>query len=191
MKDSSHSAAAGRWGPILALLLFNLVLGFRLAPHYGQSSDEEPNILFARATLESYQHPDDPFMDPAREDKGPFYLMLWLRVGSFLDDVVPGWVFADGRHFLNFLAFQMALVSIYALAVRFVRPWPALAGVLLFETQPVIFGHAFINQKDTPFMAFFAAAAVLGIALVDQFVRGRGREAALRPPDAAAHSSPD
>ena len=166
------------WAPILALVVANLVVGGVLAPHYGQSTDEEANILFARASLLSYQHPDDPYLDPSREDKGPFYLMLWLQAGEFLGRVVPGWVFADGRHFVNFLAFQLALVSIYGLSLRFVRPLIALAGVLLFETQPVFFGHAFINQKDAPFMAFFAAALALGVGLVDQFGRAWQKRAA-------------
>jgi hypothetical protein len=164
--------------PIVALVIVNLVVGGVLAPHYGQSTDEEANILFARATFLSYQHPGDPYVDPAREDKGPFYLMVWLKAGEFLGRVIPGWLFADGRHYVNFLAFQLALVSIYGLSLRFVRPLPALAGVLLFETQPVFFGHAFINQKDAPFMAFFAATLALGIGLVDQFVRAWEKRAA-------------
>jgi hypothetical protein len=101
--------------------------------------------------------------------------MVWLKAGEALGNAIPGWVFADGRHFVNFLAFQMAIVSVFALAVRFVRPWVALAGVLLFETQPVFFGHAFINQKDIPFMGFFAATVVLGICFVDRFRRDRKR----------------
>jgi hypothetical protein len=152
------------------LLLANLAVGLWLTPHYGQSTDEEANILFARASLESYSHPESPYRDPAREDKGPFYLMVWLKAGEALGRAVPGWVFADGRHFVNFLAFQLALISIYALAIRFTRPAVALTGVLLFETQPVFFGHAFINQKDIPFMGFFAASVVLGIALVDRYI---------------------
>jgi hypothetical protein len=163
---------AGTWGPVILLLLANLIVGLLLVADYGQSTDEEPNLVFARATLASYRHPDTPYRDPAREDKGPFYLMVWLAAGEALGRMVPGWLFADGRHFVNFLTFQMALVSIYALALRFTRPWLALTAVLLFETQPVLFGHAFINQKDIPFMAFFAATLALGIAMVDRFTSG-------------------
>ncbi|MBF8260588.1 MAG: hypothetical protein HW376_117 [candidate division NC10 bacterium] len=170
--DRAAGNVWARWAPIIALVLVNLVVGFLLVNHYGQSTDEEANILFARATLLSYEHPETPFLDPSREDKGPFYFMVWLKAGEFLGRTVPGWVFTDGRHFVNFLAFQLALVSLYALALRFVRPSMALAGVLLFETQPLFFGHAFINQKDMPFMAFFAAGVVLGIGLVDAFRRG-------------------
>jgi hypothetical protein len=157
-----------RWGPVAVLVLANILLGAWLAPHYGQSTDEAANIIFARGSLESYQHPADPYVDPTREDKGPFYLMVWLKGGEFFQRTFAGWAFVDGRHLVNFLAFQLAIVAVYALALRFTAPWAALAATLLFETQPVLFGHAFINQKDSPFMAFFALSMVLGIYAVDR-----------------------
>ena len=156
--------------PILAMVACSLVVGFLITPHYGQSTDEAPNIVFARETMNSYQHPDRPYIDLSRQDKGPFYLMVWLWVGEFLGRTIPGWLFVDGRHFVNFVTFQLAVVSIYGLALRFVRPAAALAGALLFETQPLFFGHAFINQKDIPFMAFFALTVWLGLGMVDRFL---------------------
>ena len=169
----------GRGAPILALVACSLVVGFVLTPHYGQSTDEATNLIFARETLNSYQHPDHPYVDASREDKGPFYLMVWLWVGEFLDRTIPGWLFVDGRHFVNFVTFQLAVLSIYGLALRFVRPAAALAGALLFETQPLFFGHAFINQKDPPFMALFALTVWLGLGMADRFL-GRVRN---RPPE--------
>jgi len=164
MNRFRSQTARSRWGPIVLLVAANLLVGFLLAPHYGQSTDEAANLLFAQGSLASYQHPEDPYLDPVREDKGPFYLMVWLELGQAFDRAVAGWEFVDGRHFVNFLAFQLALVSVYALAIRFVKPTVALAATLLFETQPVLFGHAFINQKDSPFMAFFAATMALGVS---------------------------
>jgi len=38
----------------------------------------------------------------------------------------------------------------------------------LFATQPLLFGHAFINQKDTPFLAFFLISVVVGMHTVDR-----------------------
>ena len=160
----------GGRAPILALVACSLAGGFLITPHYGQSTDEAANLIFARETLNSYQHPDRPYVDISREDKGPFYLMVWLWVGEFLDRTIPGWLFVDGRHFVNFITFQLAVVSIYGLALRFVRPAAAFAGALLFETQPLFFGHAFINQKDTPFMAFFALTLVLGLSMAERFL---------------------
>ena len=42
-----------------------------------------------------------------------------------------------------------------------------LAQLLLFSTQPLFWGHAFINPKDIPFMAFFLASVSLGLYMVD------------------------
>ena len=165
-----HRINWGSRAPILGLVACSLVVGFLLTPHYGQSTDEATNLIFARETLNSYQHPDRPHVDVSREDKGPFYLMVWLWVGEFLGRTIPGWQFVDGRHFVNFVTFQLAVISIYGLALRFVRPAAALAGALLFETQPLFFGHAFINQKDTPFMAFFALTVWLGLGMADRFL---------------------
>lgn len=39
--------------------------------------------------------------------------------------------------------------------------------VLLFNTQPLIFGHAFINPKDIPFLSFFLVSVTLGLYMVD------------------------
>jgi len=38
---------------------------------------------------------------------------------------------------------------------------------LLFSTQPLLWGHAFINPKDIPFLAFFLASVTVGIYMVD------------------------
>lgn len=46
----------------------------------------------------------------------------------------------------------------------------ALFVTALFTSQPVFFGHAFINQKDTPLMAFFLASVELGWAAVESRV---------------------
>jgi hypothetical protein len=42
-----------------------------------------------------------------------------------------------------------------------------MGAVLLFSTQPLIWGHAFINPKDIPFMAFFLGSIALGFQMVD------------------------
>jgi hypothetical protein len=157
-----------RAAPILGLVTINLALGFALTPHYGQSSDEAQNVVFGRGSFGSYSHPDDPYLDPEREDKGPFFLMAWTEIGGVLGRTIPGWVFADGRHFVNLVTFQLAVVSVYGIALRLVPPWAAFSAAVLFETQPVLFGHAFINQKDMPFMAFFAAAITAGLAAADR-----------------------
>jgi hypothetical protein len=50
--------------------------------------------------------------------------------------------------------------------------------MLLFLTQPLLFGHGFINQKDTPFMGFFALSVAVGMTAADHYCR----EEDARPP---------
>ena len=157
------------WLPMAALVAANVVLGILLAPHYGQSIDEAANVKYGELSLRSYLDPLNPYRDPSREDKGPFYLMLWSSASSVIPRVVHGWLPVDARHFVNFLAWQIAVVSIYSLGRRVAGRGAALAGTLLFETQPLLFGHAFINQKDSAFMAFFSAAVALGLTAIDKF----------------------
>ena len=167
------TSARGAWRveffPVAALVAANVVIGILLAPHYGQSTDEAANVKYGEMSLRSYLDPLNPYRDPSREDKGPFYLMLWSSASSVIPRVVHGWLPVDARHFVNFLAWQVAVVSVYSLSRRVAGRGAALAGTLLFETQPLLFGHAFINQKDSAFMAFFSAAVALGLTAMDKF----------------------
>jgi hypothetical protein len=167
--------------PILALIAVNLALGAVLAPHYGQNTDELAEASYGEASLQSYLAPREGFRGPLLEAKGPFYFMIWVSAAAILDEVVPGWSVVDARHFVNFLVFQGAIVAVYLLSLRKARPSVAFAAALLFESQPLLFGHAFVNQKDSTFMAFFAVAIVMGLSGVDRFVRQKGSD---RPPSA-------
>ncbi|MCJ7513096.1 MAG: hypothetical protein MUO23_09020, partial [Anaerolineales bacterium] len=51
----------------------------------------------------------------------------------------------------------------------------------LFVTQPLLFGYAFVNQKDTPFMAAFVIILAAGLAVGD-------RLAARQPATASTHA---
>ncbi len=55
------------------------------------------------------------------------------------------------------------------------KPLAALAAAALFASQPLLWGHAFINPKDIPFLVFYIASVYLGLRMVDQIVeRSRG-----------------
>ncbi|OGT26301.1 MAG: hypothetical protein A2Z17_01680 [Gammaproteobacteria bacterium RBG_16_66_13] len=63
-------------------------------------------------------------------------------------------------------------------------PWAAFVGALLFASQPLLFGHAFINQKDTPFLSAFLLALALGHEAVRRF----GSTHRAIPPEAPERS---
>jgi len=69
----------------------------------------------------------------------------------------------DARHFNNHISFLVGLVSLYLLTVRLAGRRAALGAFALMATQPLLMGHSFINQKDTPFMALFLASVAAGV----------------------------
>jgi 4-amino-4-deoxy-L-arabinose transferase-like glycosyltransferase len=74
----------------------------------------------------------------------------------------------EGRHFSYYLSFAIAVVAFYILASKTGRQESALSATILFSTQPLLFGHAFINPKDIPFMSFFLFTMALGITSIER-----------------------
>ena len=56
------------------------------------------------------------------------------------------------------------------------KPYAALAAAALFAWQPLLWGHAFINPKDPPFLSFFVASICLGFEMVDQLTGDNRRK---------------
>jgi len=151
--------------PISLLIIIYLAVGLLVVTQYGASLDEIPRIQYADRSLAAYLGRSDNLQD----EKGPFYGMFALVSSKVLVFLFPGWKFIDGWHYMNFLAFVMGIYFFYRLCRRLVDPGPAFAATLLFSTQPLLWGHAFINPKDIPFMAFFLASVTLGLEMVDHF----------------------
>lgn len=150
--------------PTLIVLIVALVgLGFFLTGDFGKSWDEYVHVVYADQTIENYEgtrSTTDTLFN--LRYYGPFYSVLVEGTVGILTAVVPGWNEAEARHFLYYLAFVLAVAGVVALARRFVGRPAALAAGALFASQPVLFGHGFINPKDTPFMGFFIAAVWAG-----------------------------
>lgn len=72
------------------------------------------------------------------------------------------------RHKLTFLAFYLGVIFFYFLGHRHFRNRAlALLGCLLLVLNPRIFAHAFYNDVDIPFMAFFIISMHTLIRLLD------------------------
>jgi hypothetical protein len=56
---------------------------------------------------------------------------------------------------------------LYRLAKRWMSNPAALASAALFAWQPLLWGHAFINPKDPPFLVFFLGAVCFGLEMID------------------------
>ncbi len=155
------------YAPIFAILLLAILVGARIVDAYGQSWDEYANYANGEKALLAYTN--GTFLQDQNEPyfHGTFYFMIFSMTSRFFSDVFSHWSNVDGRHFTNYLAFLMATLGFYAIALRLMdRRWAA-ATTIIFFTQPIYFGHAFINQKDIPFMAFFMASLTLGLHASD------------------------
>lgn len=163
--------------PILLLLLANLIVALLVFDDYGESWDENSIYVYSANTIEAYKaglsgQELKPF------HTGPFNLAYYgpayfvfsnlaVQVGQ---SFFPRLNLVDLWHFTYFLSFLVAIISFYSIARRILSPEGALAATLLFNTQPLYWGHAFINPKDIPFMAFFLASIATGLWTVNRLV---------------------
>lgn len=181
--NQAFKSSANRF--LIVLIAINLVLSFIFGSQYGQTWDEPSFYIYGERSYEAYTlglagKPLTPerhifFLD--LRYYGPFYSALGWKIVNMLEPLMKGWGYMDIWHLVNSVFFQVALISIFFLAKRFVRPWTAFFVVLFFSTQPLLFGHAFINPKDMPFLTFFLASVTAGLYLVDAV---QARDATLK-----------
>src|SRR5512143_2880956 len=162
--------------PVLILLISALLVGIFTVRNYGESWDEADNFRYADYAIHSYAyffHPQD--LAPFNTDlntKGPAYFMVADLGARLLTRLLPAWSQTDGRHFIAFLTFLTCGLVIYVLARRWVSTAAALGATVLFLSQPLLWGHAFINPKDIPFMALFAGSMLAGLVMMDRYAAG-------------------
>ena len=152
---------------ILILIILFLSIGVLLAGNYGQSYDDPGDALYGEESLKAYRGSRDYLWQGDRLFYGPAFFMFSSAIVSLSDHARLYISEVDVRHFLNFLTFALGCISFYSIVRRVSKPLPAIAGTLLFSTQPLLFGHAFINQKDIPFMGFFLATVAVGFKAMD------------------------
>lgn len=156
---------------MILLLTTAFVIGCFTVKNYGESWDEPDNSRYGEYALNAYQyffHPQDlSEFDTDLNFKGPAYFMLVSLLAHGLTTLISAWMIITARHFVYFITFLAGVYMLYLLSKRWLSEWAAFGVALLFLTQPLMWGHAFINPKDTPFMIFFLASIYLGFEMVD------------------------
>lgn len=158
---------------ILLLITINMSFGiWRLGDH-GESWDEARLYEYGGQSLNAYRSLLDPAIpvDFGNDDLryyGPAYFMGMAVLVNGIHTLFPHVSSIDFWHIGNFACLQVGLVCFYLLLLRFVDVLPALTTTALFSTQPLIWGHGFINPKDIPFMAFFTASVYFGLNMLDR-----------------------
>lgn len=162
--------------PILILLAVNILAGLFIFRDYGFAWDEPLFYDYGDALGYAYS-PREWFSGnfdvsnsygssgDDHKTRGPAYLFL-AREPVYLLQAL-GLDQASAWHLINFLFFQLAVYFLYRLATHWMKSSAALAAAALFSWQPLLWGHAFINPKDAPFLTFFLASICLGFELVD------------------------
>ncbi|MBN2043920.1 MAG: hypothetical protein JW757_02770 [Anaerolineales bacterium] len=74
-------------------------------------------------------------------------------------------------HFVYYLFFLAGVIGLYFLGQNFFNKYIALVVAILFATQPLFFGHAWINPKDTPHMSMFIITVATGFSMADHWLR--------------------
>jgi hypothetical protein len=168
--------------PIFLLIAVNLIVGFFIFRDYGLSWDEPLFYDYGDALGYAYS-PREWFSGnfdlsnsygasaDDHKTRGPAYLFLAREPAYLLQSL--GLDQASAWHLINFVFFQLGVYFLYRLSRRWMKPSAALATSALFAWQPLIWGHAFINPKDPPFLTFFLASICLGFDMVDKLMEAQ------------------
>ncbi len=170
--------------PIISLLALSLLIGILTLQQYGESWDDLSLQKYAAKSLHAYRTwLQEGAVQITPEDLGnygPAYVMGVALASRALSAFLP-FILPDIRHLIYFVTFLTGMWAFYALSLRWLSRTAALAATLLLMTQPVFWGHAFINPKDTNFLAFFLLALYFGFRLFDSPELVQLNEIASRP----------
>ena len=157
--------------PLIILLGLSLLVGIFTFNDYGESWDELKLYDYAADSQEAYrtwfQHGTIPVTGDRFENYGPFFVMLTRIFTKVAKQVFPAVQEVDAQHLVYFLTFLLGIWAFYQLAIRWMSRNAAFGAILLFMTQPVFWGHAFINPKDIPLLSLFLLSVYLGLRMYD------------------------
>ena len=146
--------------PVLIVALFFGILvlaGFFIYKDYGVSSDEA--ISYLRGKLNylvfrggSLQEFDNSCANLVNENSC-YYSSLYNMITYRLIPTGDSQTIFESLHLIGFLSFVAAVFVFFFIGKKIFKNWIiALLGCLLLVISPRIFGNAFYNPKDIPFM---------------------------------------
>jgi hypothetical protein len=168
--------------PLTILLSLSFIIGSLTLTHYGESWDELNLYKYAERSLEAYvawpQHGIIPVTGDRFENYGPVFVMFTAIVTNAFTRIVPEARAVDVQHFVYFITFLIGVWAFYQLAARWMSHASAFGATALYITQPLFWGHAFINPKDIPLLSLFTLSVYLGMRMYDS-IFGRGVDSAI------------
>lgn len=149
-----------------------LTLGFVLANDYGQTWDDAQDAHYGFKVSAAYEGSQAYYEDEFHSHFGSSYYLIQYRTVILLKLLFPSWLNVHLRYFVNFITFQLGVLSIFVLLRKLFSRSISLAVSALLFSQPIIFGASLLNHKDAIFLSFFSLAMATGISMVDLITKG-------------------
>jgi len=166
--------------PIIILIAVNILAGMLTFRDYGTAWDEPlfysygDALGYAYSPTEWFSGDFDLYKSYGasggdHRNRGPAYLFLARNfvygLTALGSDSTEAW------HLVNFLFFQLGIYLLYRISKRWMSRPAAFFTAVFFSLQPLLWGHAFINPKDPPFLTFFLGSMCFGFELVDSIAQ--------------------
>ena len=163
--------------PFYILILINLLFAIIFGGDFNESWDEQPRYDVALEAIARYRS-----AEPAQRitGKGPSYYVAAKLGGDSIRLIWPHLTPIQAWHYIHFLTFLLGIIAFYIISLRFLPVTAAFTTTALFNSQPLLIGHAFINPKDIPFMSSFLVVLATGFLMADQFPKEKERKNPLK-----------
>lgn len=133
-----------------------LVLGLLTFRDYGTYIDEPNQIQIGHRTVAFLRTGDAKELDFPDWEHGPAFEALTVYTGIILPRNYPYYDVYYIRHLDVFLSFWVGCLAFFWLVRKKFKSWKmGLLGSAFLVASPVIFGNAFYNSKDIPFLAVY------------------------------------
>jgi hypothetical protein len=152
----------------ILLLITTFLLVLYISPQYGQSWDDEYDADTGRTALNAYLGYRSYIDTHDQRYYGPFFFLISELGVRTLQTFDPSLHPVDIRHAFNFTSFILSLPAFFLLSRFLFSSQVSIYLTVLFGTQPLLFGHAYINQKDIPLMTLTLWTFYLGIQAFDK-----------------------
>lgn len=164
--SSATTARLEKWAAGGSFVLLAL-LGIYLHRDYGIAWDEPWQVRHGSVLWSFiFEGNDGLLMDRARYHGTlvPFAWFAMEKLGLFAD---PQQLYF-ARHLGNFALYYFGIIGFYFLCRRGFGAWTwALLGAAFLVLSPRLFGHAFFNPKDVPFLSFFIWAILTCVRFLE------------------------
>ena len=167
---------------LIFFVLLNLVIGLFIVQDFGRSTDEshEWRSYVVANSIYTGEINENPIEKYAELGVDQYYGTASTTVITFFQDLFFPNTDHNTKvvaHYLYFIFFQIAVIGIFLLAQFFFDDWISLSVAIIFGTQPLLFGHGFINPKDIIILATFLFTVITGFSMVDKWQKDKHPEA--------------